>query len=121
MIGVDVDRFTWENRLRRSVGWESIAVVFCIGSRGSEMAVVNFKAARQKLMQAAVLNKIGRENLALDTDLLRRSLQTVREHVSRSPYFTEMLALSIWALMLHTNPALPTEHLRLPFRARTYS
>lgn len=55
------------------------------------MTVDNFKVARQKLMQAAVLDKIDRENLALDTDLIRRSLQTVREHVSRSPYFTEML------------------------------
>lgn len=77
--------------MRRSVGWESIAVVFGLGSREREMAVVNFKVARQKLMQAAVLNKIDREHLALDTDPIRRSLRTVREHVSRSPYFTEML------------------------------
>lgn len=55
------------------------------------MTVVNFKVARQKLMQIAVLNKIDREHLSLDTDPVRRSLQTVRENVSRSPYFTEML------------------------------
>ena len=55
------------------------------------MAVVNFKVARQKLMQTAVLNKIDREHLSLDTDPVRRSLRTVREHVSRSPYFTTLL------------------------------
>ncbi|MGW4482021.1 hypothetical protein [Rhodococcus triatomae] len=55
------------------------------------MTVVNLEVTRQKLMQAAILNKVEREHLPLNTDRVRRSLQTVRDHVSRSPYFTDML------------------------------
>jgi hypothetical protein len=49
------------------------------------MTVVNMKVTRQKLMQTAILNKVEREHLPLDTVRVRRSLQSVREHVSRSP------------------------------------
>jgi len=55
------------------------------------MTVVNMKVTRQKLMQTAILNKVEREHLPLDTVRVRRSLQSVREHVSRSPYFTDFL------------------------------
>lgn len=55
------------------------------------MTVINMKVTRQKLMQTAILDKVDREHLPLNTDRVRRSLQTVREHVSRSPYFTDLL------------------------------
>lgn len=55
------------------------------------MTVVNMKVTRQKLMQTAILNKVEREHLPLDTVRVRRSPQSVREHVSRSPYFTDFL------------------------------
>ena len=55
------------------------------------MTVINMKVTRQKLMQTAILDKIDRDHLSLNTDSVRRSLQTVRDHVSRSPYFTELL------------------------------
>lgn len=53
--------------------------------------IVGPKVVRQKLMQAAVLDKIDREDLRIDTDRIRESLRVIRAHVSRGPYLTEML------------------------------
>lgn len=53
--------------------------------------IVTPKVVRQKLLQAAVLAKIDREGLRIDTDRVRERLLVTRAHVSRSPYFTAML------------------------------
>ncbi|ORJ97505.1 hypothetical protein A6F55_21320 [Prescottella equi] len=55
------------------------------------MTVVNMKVTRQKLMQTAVLHKIEREHLSVDTDKVRRSLDSIRRHVSRGPLMTSYL------------------------------
>ncbi|WP_430332938.1 hypothetical protein [Rhodococcus sp. ACT016] len=55
------------------------------------MTVVNMKVTRQKLMQMAVLNKIDREHLSVDTDKVRRNLDTIRQHVSRDPLMTSYM------------------------------
>lgn len=43
---------------------------------------VTRKAVRQKLLQAAVLEKIDREHLCIDTEQVRARLQRTREHVT---------------------------------------
>lgn len=53
--------------------------------------IVTPKVVRQKLMQAAVLAKIDREGLRIDTDQVRERLRVTRAHVSRAPYLTDML------------------------------
>lgn len=45
------------------------------------MSVVPRKVIRQKLMQTAVLDKIEREHLSVDTDRVRQSLDRIREQV----------------------------------------
>lgn len=55
------------------------------------MTVINMKVTRQKLMQTAVLDKINREHLSVDTDEVHRSLQTIRRHVSRGPLMQRYL------------------------------
>lgn len=65
------------------------------------MSAVNFKLLRQKLMQSAILDKVERDHLALDTERVGRSLQVVREHVSASPYFTDLL--DRWEQIIDTN------------------
>ncbi|AHD24183.1 hypothetical protein Y013_26155 (plasmid) [Rhodococcus pyridinivorans SB3094] len=45
------------------------------------MSVVPRKVIRQKLMQTAVLDKIEREHLPVDTDRVRQSLDRIREQV----------------------------------------
>jgi len=45
------------------------------------MSVVPRKVIRQKLMHTAVLDKIEREHLQVDTDQVRRSLDRIREQV----------------------------------------
>lgn len=55
------------------------------------MTAVNMKVVRQKLMQTTILNKVERDHLALNTERVRQSLQTVRDNVSRSPYLVQML------------------------------
>lgn len=55
------------------------------------MTVVNMKVTRQKLMQKAILNKIEREHLSVDTDAVQRSLDTIRRNVSRGPLMTSYL------------------------------
>ncbi|MGF7123320.1 hypothetical protein AB4Z09_20660 [Rhodococcus sp. TAF43] len=55
------------------------------------MTVVNMKVTRQKLMQSAVLTKIDREHLSVDTDKVRRNLDTIRQHVSRGPLMTSYM------------------------------
>lgn len=55
------------------------------------MTVVNLKVTRQKLMQSAVLEKIDREHLSVDTDDVRRSLETIRQHVSSGPLMLRYL------------------------------
>nr|WP_254072954.1 hypothetical protein [Rhodococcus rhodochrous] len=49
--------------------------------RGVEMSVVPRKVIRQRLMQTAVLDKIEREHLLVDTDQVRRNLDRIREQV----------------------------------------
>lgn len=49
--------------------------------RGVEMSVVPRKVIRQKLMQTAVLDKIEREHLPVDTDQVRQSLDRIREQI----------------------------------------
>ncbi|NKR30072.1 hypothetical protein GS966_25715 [Rhodococcus hoagii] len=65
------------------------------------MTVVNMKVTRQKLMQTAVLNKIDREHLSVDTDKVRRNLDTIRRHVSRGPLMTSYL--NRWEQIVHDN------------------
>lgn len=45
------------------------------------MSVVPRKVIRQKLMQTAVLDKIEREHLPVDTDQVRQSLDRIREQI----------------------------------------
>lgn len=56
------------------------------------VVVVTRKVFRQKMLQAAILAKIDRENLRIDTDLVCESLQTVRRHVSRDRLMLSYLA-----------------------------
>ncbi|WP_137726459.1 hypothetical protein [Prescottella subtropica] len=53
---------------------------------------VTRKALRQKLLQAAVLAKIDREGLRIDTDPIRGNLRTIRRHVSDEPLMRSYLA-----------------------------
>ncbi|MDT2010229.1 hypothetical protein FXW78_54215 [Rhodococcus opacus] len=65
------------------------------------MTVVNRKVVRQKLMQTAILDKIDREHLSVDTDEVRRSLHTIRRHVSRGPLMTRYL--DSWERIIRDN------------------
>ena len=56
------------------------------------VVVVTRKVFRQKMLQAAILAKIDREHLRVDTDRVRESLQTVRRHVSRDRLMLSYLA-----------------------------
>ena len=49
--------------------------------RGAPMSVVPRKVIRQKLMHTAVLDKIEREHLPVDTDRVRQNLDKIREQV----------------------------------------
>ena len=53
--------------------------------------IVTPKVVRQKLMQAAILAKIDREGLRIDTDRVRDRLRATRDVVSRAPSLLEML------------------------------
>lgn len=57
------------------------------------MSIVTRKAVRQKLMAAAVLEKIDREHLSVDTERVRASLRTIRAHVTGT---TMTLHLDRW-------------------------
>ncbi|BCN66516.1 hypothetical protein RE9431_49710 (plasmid) [Prescottella equi] len=57
------------------------------------VVVVTRKVFRQKMLQAAILAKIDREHLRIDTDRVRESLQTVRRNVSRDRL---MLSYLVW-------------------------
>lgn len=63
------------------------------------MGVVPRKVARQRLMQTAVLDKIERERLAVDTPAVRRSLDTIREQV-RGQFMLDHVEL--WDRLLHS-------------------
>lgn len=52
--------------------------------------MMSSKVVRQQLMQSAILAKIDREHLRIDTDRIREALKVTREHVS-GRYFTAML------------------------------
>ncbi|MGV9746381.1 hypothetical protein ACWDTG_15880 [Rhodococcus zopfii] len=67
--------------------------------RGVEMSVVPRKVIRQKLMQTAVLNKIEREHLPVDTDQIHRNLDRIREQV-RGKSMTEYVER--WDQLLRT-------------------
>lgn len=49
------------------------------------------KTLRQKLWQSAVLTKIEREHLSIDTEPVRRSLETIRRHVRVGPLMNQYL------------------------------
>lgn len=55
------------------------------------MSIVTPKTLRQRLMQSAVLNKIEKEGLSIDTEPVRRSLATIRRHVGHSPLMDHYL------------------------------
>jgi hypothetical protein len=55
------------------------------------MSIVTPKVLRQQLMQSAVLHKIDREGLSIDTEPVHRSLETIRHHVGRSPLMDHYL------------------------------
>ncbi|MCJ0907052.1 hypothetical protein [Rhodococcus sp. ARC_M6] len=46
------------------------------------MSVVTRKVVRQKLLQAAVLEKIEREHLSVNTDRVREKVQSIRSRVT---------------------------------------
>ncbi|RQM31920.1 hypothetical protein TN91_23450 [Rhodococcus ruber] len=50
-----------------------------------QMSVVTPKTLRQQLVQSAVLDKIVTSGISIDTEPVRRSLQTIRRQVGRSP------------------------------------
>ncbi|UPK66487.1 hypothetical protein MYP14_25000 (plasmid) [Rhodococcus pyridinivorans] len=52
-----------------------------LSMRGVEMSVVPRKVIRQELMQTAVLDKIERDHLPVDTDQVRQNLDRIREQV----------------------------------------
>lgn len=58
--------------------------------KGSVVFVTR-KVVRQKMLQAAILAKIDRENLRIDTDRVRESLRVIRENVSRGPLMVSYL------------------------------
>ncbi|MFD6857073.1 hypothetical protein ACFWCF_06980 [Rhodococcus sp. NPDC060090] len=55
------------------------------------MSVVTPKTLRQQLLQAAVLDKIIREGISVDTEPVRRNLETTRRQVGRSPLMDRYL------------------------------
>ncbi|GAB2643565.1 hypothetical protein ABI214_12625 [Prescottella soli] len=54
--------------------------------------VVSRKVVRQKMLQVAILTKIDRESLRIDTDRVRESLRVIRANVSRDPLMLSYLA-----------------------------
>lgn len=65
------------------------------------MSVVTPKTVRQQLVQSAVLDKIITTGLSVDTEPVRRSLQTIRRKVNRSPLMERYL--DRWDMIVRTN------------------
>lgn len=63
--------------------------------------IVTPKVVRQKLMQTAILAKIDREGLRIDTDRVRESLRVIRKNVSRGPLMLSYLEW--WEQMVDDN------------------
>lgn len=59
--------------------------VWEVGVGVGQMSVVTPKTLRQQLVQSAVLDKIVTSGISIDTEPVRRSLQTIRRQVNRSP------------------------------------
>lgn len=53
--------------------------------------MMSSKVVRQQLMQSAILAKIDREDLRIDTDRIRQTLRVTRDHVSRDPLMRSYL------------------------------
>ncbi|WP_259444382.1 hypothetical protein [Rhodococcus sp. DMU2021] len=68
---------------------------------GGQMSVVTPKTVRQQLVQSAVLDKIITTGLSVDTEPVRRSLQTIRRQVNRSPLMERYL--DRWDTIVRTN------------------
>ncbi|AYA28068.1 hypothetical protein C6369_025750 [Rhodococcus rhodochrous] len=68
---------------------------------GGQMSVVTPKTVRQQLVQSAVLDKIITTGLSVDTEPVRRSLQTIRRQVNRSPLMERYL--DRWDMIVRTN------------------
>lgn len=54
--------------------------------------IVTRKVVRQKMLQTAILAKIDREGLRIDTERVRESLQAIRRNVSRGSLMLSYLA-----------------------------
>lgn len=55
------------------------------------MTVVTPKTLRQQLVQSAVLDKIVTTGISVDTEPVRRNLQTIRRQVNHSPLMDRYL------------------------------
>jgi hypothetical protein len=64
------------------------------------MSIVTRKAFRQKLMATAVLEKIDREHLSVDTERVRASLHIIRAHVTGT---TKTECLDRWEQIIGSN------------------
>lgn len=65
------------------------------------MSTVTPKTLRQKVWQSAVLDKIEREGLSIDTEPVRQSLDTIRRHVRVGPLMDQYL--SRWDEIIRTD------------------
>ncbi len=63
--------------------------------------VITPKTLRQELWQSAVLDKIEREGMSINTELVRQSLNTIRRHVRVGPLMDQYL--SRWDEIVRTN------------------
>ena len=64
------------------------------------MAAVPSKVVRKKLLHEAILDKIDREHLSINTDRVRARLQTDREHVHGNMLHT---CLNRWERIIADN------------------
>lgn len=69
---------------------------------GTQMStVITPKTLRQKVWQSAVLDKIEREGLSIDTEPVRQSLNTINRHVRVGPLMDQYL--SRWDEIIRTD------------------
>lgn len=64
------------------------------------MSVVPRKVVRKKLLHTAVVNKIEREHLNIDTEIVRCNLQQIRRHVTGASLNR---CLDQWEQIVHDN------------------
>src|SRR5574340_1588881 len=62
-----------------------------VGVGVGQMTVVTPKTLRQQLVQSAVLDKIVTTGISVDTEPVRRNLQTIRRQVNHSPLMDRYL------------------------------